>query len=181
MPVPRIYLTGFMGSGKSTVGPLVADQLGYRFVDMDERVEAVAGRPISALFTERGEATFRALETAVLAQVVGEDRVVIATGGGALSSDGTMAMAKEDGCVVYLRVSPETLYQRLRASVGRPMLLGEDGKALDGPSLQERISAILDRRLRYYEQADAVIDAEHSTPPDVAAATVRAVMDHVPA
>lgn len=176
MPPPRVYLTGFMGSGKSTVGPLVADRLGYRFVDLDERVEAVAGRPVAAIFTEKGEATFRALEAAVLAQVVGEERVVIATGGGALISDGTMALAKADGFVVYLRVSPEVLYERLRAAAGRPMLHGEDGQPLEGPELRQRIEAILERRRRYYEQADAVVDAEQPTPPDVAAAVVRAVL-----
>lgn len=177
MPVPRVYLTGFMGSGKSTVGPLVAERLGYRFIDLDERVEEAAGRPIAALFTERGEAAFRALETAVLTQVLGEEGAVIATGGGALSSDATMALAKDGGCVVYLRVEPETLFERLRATTDRPMLYGEDGQPLDGPSLREHILAILERRRRFYEQADAIVDADGMTPPDVAATIVRAVLD----
>lgn len=177
MPVPRVYLTGFMGSGKSTVGPLVAERLGYRFIDLDERVESAAGRSAAELFAQRGEASFRALETAVLSQVMDEEEVVIATGGGALISDATMTMAKAGGHVVYLRVRPQTLLERLQANETRPLLHDETGKPLSGAELLERIEEILDRRRRFYEQADTTIEAEGMTPPDLAATIVRAVLD----
>lgn len=176
MEVNRIVLTGFMGSGKSTVGPLVAERLGFRFTDLDERVEEAAGRPAEALFLEQGEPLFRALETAVLTQALAEDGVVIATGGGALTSDATLLMAKEEGIVVYLRVSPETLARRLEANRHRPLLKDEVGDGLTGSRLLERIQGIMSRREPFYEQADVIIAAEDLRPPDVAAAVVQAVL-----
>jgi shikimate kinase len=172
MAPDRVILTGFMGSGKSTVGPLVADQLGYRFIDLDERVAEAAGRPVEALFEERGEGIFRALEAAVLSQVLVEEAVVIATGGGALVSDGTLHMAKDGGVVVYLRVPIDVLVERLQSVEGRPLLTDADGQPLVGSRLAMRIEEILAPRRRFYEQADAIIDAEGMTPPDVAAAIV---------
>ncbi len=165
-----------MGSGKSTVGPLVADQLGFAFLDLDDRVEQVAGRPIETLFKERGEGVFRALETAVLSQVLDEEEsVVIATGGGALISEATMAMAKDGGRVVYLRAQTTTLADRLAADQARPLLKSEDGQALNRGELEERIEAIVAKRRRFYEQADAIIDVDQMGPPDIAAAVVLAV------
>jgi shikimate kinase len=174
----RIFLTGFMGSGKSTVGPLVADQLGFRFIDLDERVEAAAGRSAAEVLQERGEPRFRALETAVLSQVLSEEDVVIATGGGALASDATMAMAKDGGMVVYLRVRPETLAQRLQSDATRPLLHDSEGHGMRGKELLERINEILADRRRFYEQADAIVEADEMTPPDVALAAVRAAVAH---
>jgi shikimate kinase len=176
MEVNRIVLTGFMGSGKSTVGPLVADRLGFRFTDLDERVEAAAGRPAEAIFLEQGEPLFRALETAVLTQALAEDELVIATGGGALASDATLHMAKEESIVVYLRVNARTLAGRLEADQHRPLLKDQSGNRLTGNSLLERILAIMTRREPFYEQADIIIDAEDMGPPDVAAAVVQAVL-----
>jgi shikimate kinase len=178
MPAARILLTGFMGCGKSTVGPLVAERLGYRFIDTDERVEAAAGRPAEALFLERGESVFRALETAVLSQAMAEDEVVIATGGGALASEASLGIARDGGVVVYLQVRPETLAARLQAHAGRPLLHDEDGQPLEGDLLLERIRGLLARRERYYAQADATVEADDLTPPDAASAVVRAVLAH---
>lgn len=178
MAPARVILTGFMGSGKSTVGPLVADRLGYRFIDLDERVAEVAARPVEALFEERGEGIFRALEAAVLSQVLAEESVVIATGGGALVSDGTLHMAKDGGVVVYLRVSTDVLVSRLEAPAGRPLLKDPEGEPLSGSRLAARIEQIMAPRRRFYEQADAIIEAEGMTPPDVAAAVVQATITH---
>ncbi len=175
MTSSRLFLTGPMGSGKSTAGPLVADGLGYRFVDLDERVEQAAGRSATELFADRGEDSFRALETAVLSQVLAEEGVVIATGGGALTSEATMAMAQDGGIVAYLRVPPETLAARLSADETRPLLRDADGP-LVGERLLERIQAILDRRERFYSRADVVVEADGLTPPDVAANVVAAVL-----
>lgn len=177
MPANRIILTGFMGSGKSTAGPLVAEQIGYRFVDLDELVEAAAGRSAAEFFQERGESLFRALETAVLTQALVEEQVVIATGGGALTSEGTLGLAREGGIVVYLRVSPSTLVGRLESSEHRPLLKDDRGRLLRGQRLHDRVEAILSRRERFYEQADAMIDADDMTPPDVASAVVRVALE----
>lgn len=173
MPTSRILLTGFMGSGKSTVGPLVADRLGYRFIDLDVRLAETVGRPVEVLFVEKGEGTFRAIETAVLSQVLEEDKVVIATGGGALASEATMAMAKDLGLVVFLDTSPEILAGRLELSINRPLLEDETGEILSGQALITRIDDLLKRRRRYYDQSHATINVTNLTPPDVAAEVVR--------
>lgn len=173
MSSPRILLTGFMGSGKSTVGPIVADRLGYRFIDLDVRLAETVGRPVEVLFVEKGEETFRAIETAVLSQVLEEDKVVIATGGGALVSDATMAMAKDLGLVIFLDTTPEVLAGRLELSINRPLLEDENGEILGGTALINRIEELLKRRRRYYDKAHATISVTDLAPPDVAAEVVR--------
>lgn len=173
MPSSRILLTGFMGSGKSTVGPIVADRLGYRFIDLDVRLAETVGRPVEVLFVEKGEGTFRAIETAVLSQVLEEDKVVIATGGGALASEATMTIAKDQGLVIFLDTSPEILAGRLELSVNRPLLEDENGEILSGQALIDRIEELLRQRRRYYDQSHATINVTELAPPDVAAEVVR--------
>src|ERR1700760_4378675 len=88
-PVRRIVLTGFMGSGKSTVGPLVAARLGWRFVDVDDVIVAETGMPISQFFAEHGEAAFRQRERTTIARLVAEEGLVLALGGGAIEDSAT--------------------------------------------------------------------------------------------
>ena len=88
-PAVRIYITGFMGSGKSTVGPLLAARLGYEFVDLDARIEEVEGKAVPEIFSERGEAVFRSLERRELLLLRSLDGIVVATGGGALTDPGS--------------------------------------------------------------------------------------------
>lgn len=168
MTPSRLFLTGFMGSGKTTVGSLLADRLGYGFADLDARVEAVSGRAPLALFSERGEALFRALETAVLTQTLDEERIVVATGGGALVSEGTMRLAQEAGSVIYLRVPVPVLVQRLRTDTERPLLHDENGIVLPERELAERIESMLARRAPFYERADWIVDADERSPDEVA-------------
>src|SRR5215472_16058077 len=88
-PIRRIVLTGFMGSGKSTVGPLLAAQLGWRFVDADDVIEAEAGMPITEFFARQGETAFRERERATIARLADEDALVLALGGGAIETEAT--------------------------------------------------------------------------------------------
>lgn len=178
----RLFLTGFMGSGKTTVGALLAERLGYRFADLDARVEDVAGRSPVALFTERGEALFRAIETGVLTQSLDEEQIVIATGGGALVSEGTMRLAQEAGSIIYLRVPVPVLVRRLRHhSTERPMLHDENGAVLPEAALTERIESLLARRVPFYERADWVVDADERTPEEVADKVLELVRSEMPA
>src|SRR5437588_6883468 len=85
-PIRRIVLTGFMGSGKSTVGPLLARRLGWDFVDADDVIEAEAGMPIAEIFARHGEAAFRAREHAAIARLAAQDSLVLALGGGAIET-----------------------------------------------------------------------------------------------
>lgn len=157
---PRIYLTGFMASGKSTVGPLLADTLGYRFTDLDWLIEAKSGRPIPALFAEGGEAAFRAAEAEALAETTRARRMVVATGGGALTTPAALRTARHAGPVVWLRASADTVLDRLGDAAGRPVLAGPDGAPLWGRALRERVESLMRSREPFYAQADLAVDAD---------------------
>ena len=175
MPVPsRVYLTGFMASGKSTVGPLVADALGHRFVDLDWLVEARAGQSVEALFATGGEAAFRAAEAEALAETARGDGVVVATGGGALVEPANLARAREAGAVVWLRVAPETVLARLGSAAGRPLLADADGFPLCGDHLRGRVEGLMAARAPLYAHADLTVDAG-GAPARVARAVVAAL------
>ncbi len=170
----RLFLTGFMGAGKSTVGPLVADRLGYAFIDLDEAITDRAEQPISALF-ETGEDAFRALESTLLREVSQQEGVVVATGGGALASETNLSVAQRAGVVVYLRVAVDVLAHRLAdTAMERPLLQNGEGHPLQGNALHERIQALLDQRKLRYQQADVIVDAEQS-PEAVASAIVKSL------
>lgn len=164
-----------MGSGKSAAGPLLADRLGYAFLDLDREVERRAGRPVAALFAERGEAGFRRAEAAALAEAAVRPRVVVATGGGAVLDPKNLALARAAGTVVYLRASPGALAARLSGDVSRPLLLGADGRPLDLTALTTRLSGLLEQRASAYRQADVAVDVEGLTPTRIAGAVVRAL------
>ena len=171
----RIYLTGFMASGKSTVGPRVAERLGIDFCDLDDWVEAQAGRPISAIFEAEGEPAFRRLEAEALRATVQRDDVVVALGGGALVDVENLAFAKKHGTVVYLQVPAEELIRRLSSEADtRPLLQDEEGVPLPDRALRARIESMLVRRRRFYEQAHVTVDAAQPVD-DVVAAMVRRV------
>jgi shikimate kinase len=114
----KIYLTGFMGSGKNTVGRILASQLGWPFRDLDSDIETAAGKSISSIFEEDGEEKFRQLETQALHRVV-TDPAVISTGGGSFIFNRDWML--QNGTVVYLDVPFEVLTQRITAESSRPL------------------------------------------------------------
>ena len=158
----RVYLTGPMASGKSTVGPLLADALGTRFVDLDWLVEARTGRSVADLFALAGERAFRVAEAGALGETTRGEPAVVATGGGTLAVPANLRAARAAGAVVWLRVAPEALAARLAATdlARRPLLAGPDGQPLAGPALLARIRSLADSREPYYAQADLVVDAD---------------------
>ena len=171
----RIYITGFMGSGKSTVGPLLADALGYEFVDLDAVIEAKEGQTIPGIFRQRGEQEFRAIERREVTLLAAREKIVVATGGGALTSPATLSALRASGILVYLRVPVEALFERLRGVKGRPMIADGSGGALGDDDLRARISGLLDARERLYLEADITVDAAGQTPGETAAA-IRAAL-----
>jgi len=110
------------GGGKSTVGRLLARQLGVAFVDTDEAIEARIGEPIRAFFERRGEDAFRDVESEVLAELLGERVGIFATGGGAVLREANRERLHAGATVLYLRASPEDLFRRLRNDTQRPLL-----------------------------------------------------------
>jgi shikimate kinase len=126
MHAGNLYLVGMMGSGKTTVGRLLARRLKLRFLDCDHEIEARCGVKVPHIFEIEGEPGFRARETQVLAELVLLQGVVLATGGGAvLAAENRRALA-EHGTVIYLRARPEDLYQRVRHDRNRPLLATSD-------------------------------------------------------
>jgi shikimate kinase/3-dehydroquinate synthase len=160
---PRIFLTGFSGTGKSIIAPLVAEALGWREVDTDALIREEAGRSITAIFEHEGEAEFRSREREAIERAAAQSNAVIAVGGGAIRSiENRRAMA--DGILVCLEASPQTILARLRAGdvpvEERPLLAGSDPLA--------RIVELKSRRQKHYALADYVLDTERKTPQAVA-------------
>ena len=163
-PQGNIFLTGFMGAGKSTVGRRLAQRLGYCFADLDQLIVAREGRPIAEIFARQGEGYFRDCEAAVLAEQAETVRTVFATGGGIVSRDENRALMKQLGTVVYLRATWPTLERRLMRSSGRPLADPQQGR--------EKIRQLWHSRLPWYEEADLVIDVDQLNVPE----TVRAII-----
>ena len=161
-----VFLTGFSGSGKSTVGAMLAARLGMRFVDLDVVIEKRAGCSITELFA-RGEGAFRKLEAAAFKRVTDNARnsAVIALGGGALLHPATLELATTLGTLVYLSCDARRLYTRLRAVSDRPLLAvrlrpGETIRA----ARMRRIKALLNKRLPGYRRAHIMISTTQRTP-----------------
>jgi len=156
-----IYLTGFMGAGKSTIGPILANTLGWEFYDLDSVIEKDSRKKVKDIFAEHGEPYFRKVETETLKKLSTGKNIVIALGGGAITIEENMRIIKRAGKIVYLKTSPEKVYQRLRNKKDRPILLGENGDCLSKDEFLKKVTTLIDSRKRYYEQADIVIDTDN--------------------
>jgi shikimate kinase len=167
----RIVLTGFMGSGKSTVGPLLAARLGWRFVDVDVHIEAEAGTTIAALFASEGEPAFRARERAAIARLAAGESLVLALGGGAIEDPATRTLLIEAGgtLLIHLEVELATTLGRCRGTEGtRPILA-------DRANLEVRYA----RRLPLYRIAHLSIQVDALTPEEVAEAIHQYAKPHL--
>jgi shikimate kinase len=118
----NLYLVGMMGAGKTTVARMLARRLNLRFVDSDHEIEARCGVKIPVIFEIEGEAGFRAREAQAIAELVKLDGIVLATGGGVVLAAENRRLLAERGAVVYLRATPEHLYERVRQDRNRPLL-----------------------------------------------------------
>ncbi len=145
-----IFLIGFMGAGKSTIGKKLAHRLGLTFFDLDKLIEAKAGCSISDIFKFLGETTFRAMEQACLQSFQTKDHFLLACGGGTPCFYDNLSFMKNQGLVVYVDLQESALFERLsKAKKIRPSIVGMDEK-----QLKEFISNQLQTRKSFYEQAD---------------------------
>ncbi len=151
-----LVLVGFMGAGKSTVGRMAAQRLNAAFIDSDAVIEARAGKRISQIFAEDGEAAFRALERATIADLVREPDAVIATGGGAFVDPNTRELLNRTSVTAYLRAPFDVLWNRIAHGTERPLLSGDDPRG--------RLAALFESRIASYEQARIVVDATLPAP-----------------
>jgi len=155
----RIVLTGFMGSGKTTVGPLVAARLGWSFVDVDDVIEAEAGATIAEIFARHGEAAFREREHTTIVRLAEADALVLALGGGAIEhpTTRTMLLAAPGTLLVHLEVELATTLARCSGTEqSRPVLAD-----------QANLSARYKRRLPLYRMAHVSIPVDALTPEEV--------------
>jgi len=147
----NLALVGFMGAGKSTVGRLVARELGMTFVDTDDAIEERSGRRIAEIFSAEGEAAFRAIETKVLEELMAKSGQVMATGGGLICQPGNLALLQSGALVVCLWAAPETIWERVQHQTHRPLLQVANPKAEI-----ERLMAI---REPFYRASDVLVNS----------------------
>ena len=161
----HVVLVGLPGSGKTTVGRLVAEQLQAGFVDVDAILARREGKPIAMIFAEKGEAAFREMERKEMETSLANQPAVIAPGGGWAAQPGAVDEAKAHALVVYLRTRPETAAQRAAPEGTRPMFIGEDPVA--------RMRQLQKDREPYYRAAHAAVDTDRKAPAQVAREVVR--------
>src|SRR5215212_5911778 len=158
--IQNIALIGFMGTGKSSVGRLLASHLHFRFVDTDELIESRAGRSIAEIFAQAGEEVFRGIEKQVVSELARGQRTVISTGGGLAANADNMASLKEHALVVCLWASPEAIWERVHAQTHRPLLQGADPMV--------KIRELLAKRETFYRRADVLVNTEMRSIKEVA-------------
>ncbi len=156
MTRPNIIITGFMGTGKTTVGKLLATHLGYDFVDTDELIVARSGQTVEEIFREKGEEAFRKMEAAVATELGGNEGLVIATGGGTMLDPTNAAGLSKAGQVFCLVARPEEILERLALDpeIRRPLL--------DGPDPMARIVEIMREREKGYARFPQLVTSGKS-------------------
>ena len=174
-----IYLTGFMGSGKSTIAPILANVLGYDVVDLDNEIVKTTGKKIHNIFLEEGEERFRTIERDLLHRMSSRHRCVISLGGGTIANEENFAVVKSTGLLIYLKTENEEIFRRLRKKTDRPLLKNAEGGKLSDTELRERIRHILGNREPFYHQADLIIETMNQRVGITVDAIVRAVSRHI--
>jgi shikimate kinase len=156
----NIVLVGFMGTGKTSVGKLLAWRNNMKFVDMDDVIRQRTGKPIPRIFSEDGEAHFRTLERALVVELSAQSGTVIATGGGIVLNPANMADFSRSGVVICLHASPEAILRRAGGNADRPLLEGDDK--------MKKIVEILEARKHLYNAITRRIDTSDLTVEEVA-------------
>ena len=161
---PAVFLVGFMGSGKTSVGQALAAHLALPFIDLDARVEQAAGKSVSAIFAHEGEAAFRAHERAMLLALAPElaHGAVVATGGGTAVDPAARAFMREHGTTIWLDTPLETIERRVPRDGSRP-LFGDPAA----------LAALYEERRSHYASAGRRVDAGKGAPEDLARAIAR--------
>ncbi len=145
----NLYLVGFMGSGKTTVGRAVAQRLGYTLLDSDHEIERLQGRPITEIFAQQGEAAFRAMERSFIEGGHPEDGCVVACGGGLIVQPGMLELVRARGVIICLHASLETIIRRTAGLSHRPLLNAADQ--------EERVRSLFAQREPLYRRCGTMV------------------------
>jgi len=158
--IRNLALIGFMGTGKSSVGRLVASNLHFTYLDTDDVIEARAGAVIADIFKHQGEAAFRAMESLIVEELRRRDKTVISTGGGLPVNEQNMASLKTHALTICLWASPEKILHRVKDQTHRPLL--------NEPDPLGKIRQLLAERERFYKQADVLVTTDFRSLREVA-------------
>ncbi len=153
----NISLIGMMGSGKTTIAKLLANNLnGYECVDTDDEIVKSSGMSINEIFSWYSESYFRELETKILKKILIGNKLVVSTGGGIIKSWENISLLKKFSTVFYLKASPEVLFERIKYDDSRPLLHNSD--------MKQKIEELLLERETFYKQAHFTIDTNYKNP-----------------
>jgi len=158
--IKNIALIGFMGTGKSTVGRIVAEQLKFQFLDTDALIEERSGKKIADIFAQNGEPAFREFEAQLVEELASSDKTIISTGGGLPTNPANLVSLKRHSLVFCLWLTPEKIYERVKDQTHRPLLNDADPLG--------KIRTLLAARERFYKQADVLLNSELRSAREVA-------------
>ena len=158
--IRNLALIGFMGTGKTTIGKMAADELRFKFLDTDHLIESRTGKTIAQIFADNGEKTFRELEREVVNELAASDNTVIAAGGGLAADQQNLDGLKTHALVVCLWSSPEKIWERVKHQTHRPLLQDENPL--------EKIRSLLAAREPFYKQADVLVNTEMRSTREIA-------------
>ncbi len=157
-----VYLTGFMGAGKSTVGPILANTLGWDYFDLDKVIEERLGKKIKQIFEDSGEPFFRQVESEVLKELSKNKNIIISLGGGTIVNNNNLKIIRDTGKIIYLKASVDSIYKRLAFKRDRPNLIIE-GEEFSKEKLIQKINNLFLTREKFYNQADITINTDNVT------------------
>lgn len=168
----NIFLIGFMGAGKTSVGKILAESLEMSFVDLDQEIEKGLGMTIPEIFSTHGEDFFRDAESEALRSVAQGERQAIATGGGVVLRGENWEVMEKKGVTIYLKAPADVLYNRVKNNSSRPLL------QVDNPF--EKVQELLSKRIPLYEKADLIVDTENLSPQEAVQEIRNKLMSLVP-
>ena len=168
-----VFLTGFMGVGKTRVGRILAQQLGRCFLDTDRMIEQRAGKSIAKIFADEGEAHFRQLERDCVLEACQRPDAVVALGGGAITRADNVEAVRCAGVLVCLKADVETIFARVRRRSNRPLLAG-----LEPQAQRAKIESLLRERTPYYDQADIELYTTQAQTPEETAEKLRDLLEN---
>jgi shikimate kinase len=176
----RIFLCGFMGAGKSTIGKRLAERLDVSFLDLDDYIEKEAGKEIPKIFEKEGETEFRRLERQSLLKLIRNYQGVIALGGGSLQNQHIVDHIKLNGLLIFIETPFSVILERITGQKNRPLLLNEQGNVKDKEILKEELKTLYEQRLSYYRQAElSIVNDEKQEPKNMVDSLIKKIEYHV--
>lgn len=175
-----IFLCGFMGTGKSTIGKALAGRLLVPYRDLDDIVRQKAGKSIKAIFKDHGEKGFRSMEREHLLDIIRNCKGVLSMGGGVLQNQHVVDHIKLSGLLIFIETPFSVILERIFEDQNRPLLLGEDGNVKEKDILQKELMILYNKRLKFYRQAEITIQTKyHASVEDNVTTLVGKIRNHV--